>query len=98
MTGKVINKLDKKAIVAICSDNGVVEEGVSAAPQFFTKVLTENMPKGTTGVATLAKYTDAHMVTVDIGVIGEIDYENIINRKISHGTRNFTKGPAMTYD
>ncbi|NLK44306.1 MAG: nicotinate-nucleotide--dimethylbenzimidazole phosphoribosyltransferase, partial [Tissierellia bacterium] len=52
MTGKVINEINKKAIVVMCADNGVVEEGVSSAPQIFTKVLTESMPKGLTGVAT----------------------------------------------
>ncbi len=46
MTGKVTNKIDKRAIVVMCADNGVVDEGVSSAPQIFTKVLTESMPKG----------------------------------------------------
>ena len=73
MTGKVINKIDKRAIVVMCADNGVVEEGVSSAPQIFTKVLTESMPKGLTGVATLGKFTNTDIVTVNMGVIGEID-------------------------
>lgn len=98
MTGKVINKLDKTAIVVMCSDNGVVDEGVSAAPQFFTKILAENMSKGVTGVATLAKYTKTDIVTVDLGIIGEINDPKIIHRKISDGTKNFTKGPAMSYE
>lgn len=98
MTGKVTNKLDKKAIVVMCSDNGVVEEGVSAAPQIFTKVLAESMTVGATGVATLGKYTNTDIVTVNLGVIGEIDNPKIINRKIANGTKNFTKGPAMTYE
>ncbi len=98
MTGKVLNKMEKKAIALMCSDNGLVEEGVSAAPQFFTKVLTENMPKGTTGVATLGKSVNADILAVDLGVIGQINDDRVINRKISEGTKNFTKGPAMTYD
>lgn len=98
MTGKVNNKIDKKAIVVMCSDNGVVEEGVSSAPQIFTKVLTESMTKGVTGVATLGKYTSTDIVTVNLGVIGEIDDPKIINRKIANGTKNFVKEPAMTYD
>ncbi|MFA5576343.1 MAG: nicotinate-nucleotide--dimethylbenzimidazole phosphoribosyltransferase [Tissierellaceae bacterium] len=96
--GKSHNRIDKKAIVVMSSDNGVVEEGVSAAPQFFTRVLTESMPKGITGVATLGKFTNTDIITVDLGVIGEIEDPRVINRKISHGTRNFTKGPAMTYE
>lgn len=98
MTGKVINKLDKKAIVVMCSDNGVVEEGVSSAPQIFTKVLAESMTKGITGVATLGKYAGTDIITVNLGIIGEVDNTKIINRKIANGTKNFTKGPAMTYE
>ena len=98
MTGKVINEINKKAIVVMCADNGIVEEGVSSAPQIFTKVLTESMPKGLTGVATLGKFTNTDIVTVNMGVIGEIDDPRIIDRKIRNGTKNFTKEPAMTYD
>lgn len=98
MTGKVTNKLDRKAIVVMCSDNGVVEEGVSSAPQIFTKVLAENMTTGVTGVATLGKYTNTDIVTVDLGIIGKIDDSKVINRKIENGTKNFVKGPPMTYE
>lgn len=98
MTGKVLNKMDKRAVVVMCADNGVADEGVSSAPQVFTKVLTESMTKGLTGVGTLGKYTNTAIITVDMGVIGEIDDPRIINRKIADGTKNFTKGPAMTYE
>lgn len=98
MTGNIHNKLDKKAIVVMCSDNGVVDEGVSSAPQFFTVLLTESMARGITGVATLAKYTNTDIVTVDIGLNGETQNPNIINKKISNGTKNFAKEPAMSYE
>ncbi len=98
MTGKIINRIDKRAIVVMCADNGVVEEGVSSAPQIFTKVLTESMPKGITGVATLGKFTNTDVITVNLGVIGDIEDPRIINKKIKEGTQNFTKGPAMAYD
>ena len=34
--GKLHNNVDKSCIAIMCSDNGVVEEGVSSAPQFVT--------------------------------------------------------------
>lgn len=98
MTGKVINKFDKKAIAVMCSDNGVVNEGVSSAPQVFTKILAESMSKGLTGVATLGKYTGTDIFTVDLGIKGKVDNPKVLDRKIRDGTKNFTKGPAMTYD
>src|SRR5699024_11034686 len=98
MTGKTINKLDKKAVVVMAADNGVVEEGVSAPPQVFTKVLAECNSKGITGVATFAKFTNTDIYTVDIGMNGQVSYPDIIDKKINNGTKNFTKEAAMTYD
>ena len=98
MTGKTINKLERKALVVMCSDNGVVEEGVSAPPQVFTKVLAESTVKGLTGVATLGRFTNTDIYTVDIGMNGDIENPDIINKKIQNGTKNFIKEAAMTYD
>lgn len=98
MTGKTINILNKKAIVIMAADNGVVEEGVSAPPQVFTRILAESTAKGITGVATFSKFVDTDIYTVDIGMNGEVNHPDIISRKVANGTKNFTKEPAMTYD
>lgn len=98
MTGSVTNKLDRKAIVVMCGDNGVLDEGVSAPPQVFTRLLAESMVKGITGVATMARHTGADIVTVDMGMNGEINTPGIIDRKIANGTRNLAIESAMTYD
>ncbi|MCR2044345.1 nicotinate-nucleotide--dimethylbenzimidazole phosphoribosyltransferase [Anaerosalibacter massiliensis] len=96
ITGKVHNKMDKRNIVVMCADNGVVEEGVSACPQWFTKVLTENLTRGYTGVTVLSELINSHVTTVDIGVNADIDNPKVINKKIAYGTKNMTKEPSMT--
>ena len=98
MTGKTINKIDKKAIVVMSADNGVLEEGVSAPPQVFTRVLAESTAKGITGVAILSKLTNTDVYTVDIGMNGQVNHPDIINKKVKNGTNNFTKESAMTYE
>lgn len=98
ITGKVNNKMDKKAIVVMASDNGVFEEGVTSTPQVLTALLTEGMVQGITGVSTLAKFVNADIVTVDIGLNSDYSHQDVINKKIGYGTKNFTKGPAMTYE
>lgn len=98
MTGKVNNKISKKAIVVMASDNGVYEEKVASAPQIVTTVLTEGMVQGITGVSVLGKFVNADIVTVDIGLNSDFVHENVINKKIAHGTKNFCEGPAMTYE
>ncbi len=98
MTGRVSNKADKKVIVVMASDNGVFEEDITCTPQILTSLLTEGMVQGITGVSTLAKFVNADVVTVDIGLNSDYAHEEVINKKIAHGTKNFTKGPAMTYE
>lgn len=98
ITGKEKNNINKKAIVVMVSDNGILEEGVSVSPQNFTTLLTDSMVKGITGVATLAKLTKTDIVTVDIGLNSNYSHKKLLNRKIAYGTKNFTKEAAMTYE
>lgn len=98
MTGNTINKLDKRCVVVMSADNGIVEEGVSAPPQVFTKILAESTASGLTGVATIAKCTDTDVCVVDIGINGEANHKDIVNKKIQNGTKNFVKEAAMSYE
>jgi nicotinate-nucleotide--dimethylbenzimidazole phosphoribosyltransferase len=88
----------KKDIIIMCSDNGVVEEGVSNCPQSFTKAVTDNFTRGITGVCVLSQYYGSDMTIVDIGINADMDNENILHRKIAYGTKNIAKEAAMTRD
>ncbi|HNU79433.1 MAG TPA: nicotinate-nucleotide--dimethylbenzimidazole phosphoribosyltransferase, partial [Bacillota bacterium] len=46
ITGKQKNSFEKKVTIIMASDNGVAEEGVSAAPQAVTALMTINFLKG----------------------------------------------------
>jgi nicotinate-nucleotide--dimethylbenzimidazole phosphoribosyltransferase len=96
ITGKVHNKINKKCVIVMSADNGVVEEGVSSAPQSVTALLTENMAKGILGVNVLADCAGSDVIVVDIGVKAKFNNPKIIDRKIAYGTNNICKGPAMT--
>ncbi len=98
ITGEIYPCVDKKAIVIMCSDNGVVEEGVSSCPKDVTSKVTRNFFRGITGINAFAKHTGSDIVVVDIGVDDDIDCEGLVKRKIRKGTWNIAKGPAMTRD
>lgn len=98
ITGNIHNNLEKKAIVIMCADNGVYEEGVSTAPQSVTATQTLNFLKGITGVAVLAHQGKIDLKVVDIGIKQEINHPLLIQRKIAFGTRNITKEPAMDWE
>lgn len=98
ITGNVKNELNKKCVIIMCSDNGVVEEGVAAAPQEITMAMTANFIRGITGVAVLAKNSNADLKVYDVGVNADIQLPEVINKKIRKSTNNIKTGPAMSYD
>ena len=98
ITGKVKNKIKKKCIIIMSSDNGVVEEGVASAPQSVTLAQTINFSRGLTGVAALAKENNTDLIVVDIGVNTDKKIPGVIDRKIRKGTSNIVKDRAMSYE
>lgn len=114
ITGKITdNDIKKQGICVMSSDNGVVEEGVASAPQSVTMSQTINFTRRYTGVSSMAKHFGIDLLVVDLGVAMDIPEElytdkmvneegkipvKIVDRKISRGTRNLAKEPAMTRD
>lgn len=96
ITGKVFPKVDKKTVIIMCADNGVLDEGVSSCPKAVTATVTRNFLKGFTGINVLTGHAGADICVVDVGVDDDIECEGILNRKIRKGTWNIAKGPAMT--
>lgn len=94
--GSVEPACKKKVIFTLAGDHGVVEEGVSAYPQGVTAQMVLNFINGGAGVNVLAKHAGCDVVVVDMGVASDLDFPGLINKKIGHGTKNFTRGPAMT--
>ena len=96
ITGKVHNKIEKKHLLVFSADNGVVEEGVSSAPQSVTLMQTINLTRAKTGASTLCKHFGCEITVCDVGVNADIKEPKVLNRKIAYGTKNIVKGPAMT--
>lgn len=96
ITGQVKNTLDRKELLVFCADNGVVEEGVSSAPQSVTLAQTVNLTRKKTGAAVIAAHFGCHLRVCDVGVNADIVEPAVIGRKIAYGTQNMTKSAAMT--
>lgn len=88
--------LDKKAVIVMCGDNGVVEEGVTQTDSHVTAVVTENFARGIASVNRMAAVAGADVIPVDIGVAEDLAVPGILDRKIAYGTKNLAKGPAMS--
>ena len=55
MTGDPNVQLDKKALLVMCADNGVVEEGVTQTGQEVTAIVAENFLTGNTSAAIMCR-------------------------------------------
>lgn len=88
----------KKAVIVMAADNGVIEEGVTQSDHHVTSTVTCNMTKDNATVSILARMNGADVIPVDIGMIDDVDCPGIWPRKIKHGTKNMTKGAAMSRD
>lgn len=98
ITNEITPSVPKKCMVVACADHGVAEEGVSAYPVETTVQMTRNylVAKGA-GANAMALHCGADLVVVDVGIAAPMEkIEGLIDRKINYGTKNFTKGPAMT--
>jgi len=96
ITGDDFPEVNKRMVVIMCADNGVVEEGISSCPKSVTSTVTQNFLKGFTGINVFSKHSSSEIMVVDIGVDDDIESNGIINRKIRKGTSNMLRGSAMT--
>lgn len=94
--GTVSPKVNKKAVIIMAGDHGVVEEGVSQTGKEVTRLVVESMTKGKSAVCVMAKQVNAKVIPVDIGMESDSQAEGIVYKKVAYGTKNFTKEVAMT--
>ncbi len=96
IAGNIRIDITSKAVIVLCADNGIVEEGISQSGQEVTAHVAESMGRGESSVCRMAKAAGADVIAVDIGINSNINGEGIVHRKIAYGTKNFLKEPAMT--
>lgn len=97
ITGTSSVVIDKKAVVVMCADNGIIEEGISQSGHEVTSIVSANIAKGTASVCHMARIAEADVFPIDIGIKDNIKAEGLLDRKVSNGTLNFTKEPAITH-
>jgi nicotinate-nucleotide--dimethylbenzimidazole phosphoribosyltransferase len=86
----------KRTVVVMAADHGVCCEGVSAFPPEVTLQMADNFLSGGAAVNVLARHAGAEVLFVDLGMNGEMNHPDLINRKVRFGTDNMAQGPAMS--
>lgn len=90
--------ISRKAVIIMCADNGIVEEGISQSGQEVTTAVAGQMGKGASSVGKMAAAIGVDTIPIDIGINGKEKIPGVLDKKIRQGTRNFRLEAAMTRD
>ena len=90
-----VSLLPRCALV-FCADHGVVAEGVTQSGQEVTRLVAESIAAGQGNVNLMANAAGADVFAVDMGMAQRAAHSAVIDRRVGPGTRNLSKGPAMT--
>ena len=89
-------KLQKKGLLIMCADNGVVEEGVTQTGQEVTAIVADNFTHHATSVCAMCDVAGVDVLPIDIGMAVDVPSVTKKEQKVCYGTRNFAKEPAIT--
>jgi len=87
--------INKRAIVIMGADNGVVAEGVSQTGSEVTKQVLENMGKGISSVCLMSRTMRADVIPVNIGMNEMASHVRVLNMPVRMGTGNIRVEDAM---
>jgi nicotinate-nucleotide--dimethylbenzimidazole phosphoribosyltransferase len=96
ITGDDEVRINKRAILAMCADNGIVAQGVTQTSNEVTAIVAANMATGRSSVNRMAGLGRTEVLVTDIGICTDVDCEGIRNRKVRRGTADFSAEPAMS--
>lgn len=99
ITGSPLPKLERKAIITMAADHGVVAEGTSLYPQEVTPQMVYNFLGGGAAINVLGRHVGTRVVVVDMGVAAGLpETPGMVCKMIGLGTQNMAKRSAMTRD
>ena len=94
LTGDERVDIGRCAVVVMCADNGVTEEGVTQTDPSVTAVMAGCIRDMRSSVCLMARTVGADVFAVDMGMNTKVD--GVIDMSVGNGTANMTKCAAMT--
>ena len=89
-------RFDKKVMIVMIADNGIVREGISQSGQDVTRAVAVSMGRRGSSVCKMAAASGAQIIPVDIGIAGGEAISHVLPCRVMDGTRDFLVEPAMT--
>ncbi len=94
LTGSETVSLDRRTVLVLCADNGVVQEGVTQTDASVTATMAKRIKEHRSSVCLMAKTARADVIPVDLGMQRRV--EGVRDLHVGNGTANIAEGPAMT--
>ena len=94
LTGKPEVRVDKRAVVVLCADNGVVVEGVTQTDASVTATMAGQIRDHRSSVCLMSARANADVFAVDMGMLKRVD--GVDGCHIADGTGNIAVSPAMS--
>jgi nicotinate-nucleotide--dimethylbenzimidazole phosphoribosyltransferase len=89
---------ESAVVIVAAADHGVHAEGVSDWPQAVTAAMVSAVAGERASVNAIARTVGARVSVLDVGTVGGIASDGVIDARVAAGTRDLTKEPAMTSD
>ena len=96
VTGDPNVSLDRRTLLVLCADNGVVAQGVTQCGSDVTASVARALAAGESTVCHMAKTARCRVVPVDMGMADFSPAPGVWDCRVRNGTADITQGPAMT--
>lgn len=96
LTGDPDVRLDKRTLLILCGDHGVIANGVTQTDASVTAAVAKALGEGTSTVSFLVKGQNIDVVPVDIGMLPHPVFDGVLDRNVRRGTGDLSREPAMT--
>lgn len=87
---------NKRALLIMGADNGVVAEGVTQTDSSVTMQVLENIGDMKSTACVMGRLANCDVFPINIGALTDGKNHRIHNCVVRYGTDNITKGPAMS--
>ena len=96
LKGQAEFRLEKKALMVFCADNGVVAQGVSQCGSEVTRKVAVALAEGRSTANIMARQTACRVIPADVGILDFSGHPGVRNLRVRNGTGDISREPAMT--
>ena len=98
LTGTLAPSIERRCVVVLCADNGVIARGVSSSGPEVSRLVAENVARGRSSVNLMARTAGIDVVACDLGLFEPSDEDGLRDLRIMAGTHDICTGPAMSHE